>query len=260
MQGRKPSTDEVAERIELCRSMLLRRVPKSTIKKAFRQRFGAEIDHGTIERYLTRREAMLTDLTIGRQFHRANVRSPTTNPSSLIARPRIETRPKPRNGSTNCWGWRTSRTSRRWRCSLANCPPSFLNHFAEFLLNEYDPTEVARALQRMEDSTVSPDMPPDLTADQRAEWVRRNAALRADPTQIMSLAGLAPDPWQNRVLETKMEQVLLLCSRQVGKSTVAGALAMRSAILRPGALILLLSPSLRQSGNCFGRCSATSGR
>ena len=134
---------------------------------------------------------------------------------------------------------------------MANCPPSFLNHFAEFLLNEYDPTGVSRALQRMEDSTVSPDMPPDLTADQRAEWVRRNAALRRDPTQIMSLAGLAPDPWQNRVLETKMEQVLLLCSRQVGKSTVAGGLAMRSAILRPGALILLLSPSLRQSGELF---------
>jgi hypothetical protein len=48
MQGRKPTTDEIAERIELCRSMLLRRVPKSTIKRAFRQRFGADIDHGQL--------------------------------------------------------------------------------------------------------------------------------------------------------------------------------------------------------------------
>jgi hypothetical protein len=72
MKGRKPSVEEVAERIELCRSMLLRRVPKATIKKAFRQRFGQDIDHGTIERYLTRaREAMLVDLTRGRQNHRA---------------------------------------------------------------------------------------------------------------------------------------------------------------------------------------------
>src|SRR4051812_43598463 len=72
MSGRKPTTEEIAERIELCRSMLLRRVPKSTIKKAFRQRFGADIDHGTVERYLTRaREAMLADLTRGRQTHRA---------------------------------------------------------------------------------------------------------------------------------------------------------------------------------------------
>jgi hypothetical protein len=73
MPGRKPTTDEIAERIELCRSMLLRRVPKSTIKKAFRQRFGADIDHGTIERYLTRaREAMLIDLTRGKQALRAD--------------------------------------------------------------------------------------------------------------------------------------------------------------------------------------------
>ena len=67
----------------------------------------------------------------------------------------------------------------------------------------------------------------------------------------MTRAGLAPDAWQHRVLSTAMAQVLLLCSRQVGKSTVAGALAIRSAILQPGALILLLSPSLRQSGELF---------
>jgi hypothetical protein len=72
MKGRRPTTEEVAERIELCRSLLLRRVPKATIKKAFRQRFGGDIDHTTIERYLLRaREAMLEDLTRGRQTHRA---------------------------------------------------------------------------------------------------------------------------------------------------------------------------------------------
>jgi hypothetical protein len=36
--GRTPSTEEIAERIELCRTMLLRRVPKSKNKKLFRQR------------------------------------------------------------------------------------------------------------------------------------------------------------------------------------------------------------------------------
>jgi hypothetical protein len=72
MKGRRPSVEEIAERIELCRSLLLRRVAKATIKKAFRQRFGTDIDHATIERYLTRaREAMLSDLTRGRQNHRA---------------------------------------------------------------------------------------------------------------------------------------------------------------------------------------------
>lgn len=46
-------------------------------------------------------------------------------------------------------------------------------------------------------------------------------------------------------------RVLLLCSRQSGKSTVAAALALRAALLEPGALVLLLSPTLRQSGELF---------
>jgi hypothetical protein len=94
-------------------------------------------------------------------------------------------------------------------------------------------------------------MLPGLTPEERIAWLRNREAVRDQPTAIMALAGLAPDPWQVRVLASEMAQVLLLCSRQVGKSTVAGALAMRSAILQPGALILLLSPSLRQSGELF---------
>jgi hypothetical protein len=43
----------------------------------------------------------------------------------------------------------------------------------------------------------------------------------------------------------------LLCSRQAGKSQVAAALALRTALLRAGALVLLLSPTLRQSGELF---------
>jgi hypothetical protein len=73
MPGRKPTTDEIGERIELCRSMLIRRVPKTTIKKAFRQRFGAELSANTIEGYLGRaREALIIDLTRGKQAFRAD--------------------------------------------------------------------------------------------------------------------------------------------------------------------------------------------
>jgi hypothetical protein len=122
-----------------------------------------------------------------------------------------------------------------------------LTRFADFLLTEYSPAEVERAVQ----TAATPDMPPGLTADQRAGWRARMAALRADPAAVMTAAGLAPDPWQVRVLASPLAQILLLCSRQVGKSTVAGALAMRAAILQPGALVLLLSPSLRQSGELF---------
>jgi hypothetical protein len=45
--------------------------------------------------------------------------------------------------------------------------------------------------------------------------------------------------------------VLLLCSRQSGKSQAAAALAVQTALLIPGSLTLLLSPSLRQSGELF---------
>jgi hypothetical protein len=75
--------------------------------------------------------------------------------------------------------------------------------------------------------------------------------LRADPARILSAAGMVPDPWQARLLRSRSPRMLLLCSRQSGKSTVAAALALRAALLAPPALVLLLSPTLRQSGELF---------
>ena len=63
--------------------------------------------------------------------------------------------------------------------------------------------------------------------------------------------GLSPDPWQRSVLRSQADRLLLLCSRQAGKSTATAALALHTAIYEPGALVLLLSPSLRQSGELF---------
>jgi hypothetical protein len=45
--------------------------------------------------------------------------------------------------------------------------------------------------------------------------------------------------------------MLLLCSRQSGKSLTAAALALREALLKPESLVLLLSPTQRQSGELF---------
>ncbi len=45
--------------------------------------------------------------------------------------------------------------------------------------------------------------------------------------------------------------MLLLCSRQSGKSQTAAALALLTALLQAPALVLLLSPTLRQSGELF---------
>jgi hypothetical protein len=43
----------------------------------------------------------------------------------------------------------------------------------------------------------------------------------------------------------------MLCCRQAGKSTASAALALKTALLEPGSLTLLLSPTLRQSGELF---------
>ena len=59
--------------------------------------------------------------------------------------------------------------------------------------------------------------------------------------------GLALDPWQRDVLTTTARDILLLCSRQAGKTTVAALLALHHAVYAPGSLVLALSPSERQS-------------
>ena len=60
-----------------------------------------------------------------------------------------------------------------------------------------------------------------------------------------------PDPWQSTVLRTSSRRMLINASRQSGKSTTAAALALHTALYRPRALVLLVSPSLRQSAELF---------
>lgn len=63
--------------------------------------------------------------------------------------------------------------------------------------------------------------------------------------------GFKADPWQLEVLDSVGGRILLCCSRQSGKSSVSSILALHTAIYRPGALILMVSPSLRQSSELF---------
>lgn len=62
---------------------------------------------------------------------------------------------------------------------------------------------------------------------------------------------MSPDRWQETVLRSSRDRIMLLCSRQAGKTTIAAALALREAMLVPDSLVLLLSPTLRQSGEMF---------
>jgi hypothetical protein len=75
--------------------------------------------------------------------------------------------------------------------------------------------------------------------------------LWADPRLILTQAGMRPDPWQRQVLRSRAPRTLLLCSRHAGKSLTAAALALRTALLEAPALVLLLSPTERQSGELF---------
>ncbi len=80
---------------------------------------------------------------------------------------------------------------------------------------------------------------------------RTALALALDPSLILRRQGIEPDPWQRELLLSNDRQVLLNCSRQAGKSTVVSALALHTALFKPDSLVLLLSPSQRQSGEIF---------
>ena len=78
-----------------------------------------------------------------------------------------------------------------------------------------------------------------------------------DAPSLARAAGLEPDPWQERFLASRAPRILLNCTRQAGKSTMASVLAVHTAMAKQDALVLLLSPSLRQSGELFKKALAT---
>lgn len=63
--------------------------------------------------------------------------------------------------------------------------------------------------------------------------------------------GFHADEWQESVLRWNGKRLLLNCSRQSGKSTVCSILALHRALFVPDSLVLLVSPTLRQSGELF---------
>jgi len=72
-----------------------------------------------------------------------------------------------------------------------------------------------------------------------------------DPARLFLRAEIGtPDPWQADVLRGSWERLLMLCSRQAGKSTTVAALAAHEAIYSPRSeesLTLITAPSQRQA-------------
>jgi len=87
--------------------------------------------------------------------------------------------------------------------------------------------------------------------------IAADLARALDPVLLAAQVGLVPDPWQADVLRSTASRLLLNCSRQSGKSTITSVLAVHTALYEAGSLVLLLSPSLRQSGELFKKCIAT---
>lgn len=79
-------------------------------------------------------------------------------------------------------------------------------------------------------------------------------ARAVNPATLATGIGMEPDAWQDEVLRSDHPRILLNCHRQSGKSTVASVLVVHAAIYEPESLVLLLSPSMRQSGEVFKKC------
>ena len=73
-----------------------------------------------------------------------------------------------------------------------------------------------------------------------------------DRAEFAAAVGLPDlDLWQLRLLRSEAPRVLLNCSRQSGKSTMAGVVALHRALLVPDSLVLILAPSERQAKELF---------
>jgi len=73
------------------------------------------------------------------------------------------------------------------------------------------------------------------------------APARRTPVELASAIGLELDAWQLEVVAGGWPRALLNCSRQSGKSTVTALLAAAEVTQRPGAMVLIIAPSDRQS-------------
>ena len=72
-----------------------------------------------------------------------------------------------------------------------------------------------------------------------------------DPGSLFRDLGMEPDDWQQELLSDEIDRGLVNCCRQSGKSSTAAVLALHQALYHAPALVLLVSPSQRQSAELF---------
>lgn len=97
------------------------------------------------------------------------------------------------------------------------------------------PTEVREALLSVLEARAALEL-----------WPKMNAV------QLAAACGFPDlDTWQREVLTSYSKQIILLCSRQNGKSTACSLLALYEALYVTGSLTLVVAPSQRQSMETF---------
>jgi hypothetical protein len=90
--------------------------------------------------------------------------------------------------------------------------------------------------------------------DLKARAPSRRHGIPSDRIRLAAAVGLPDlDPWQRRLLRSEAARVLLNCSRQSGKSTMAGVVALHRALTIPGSLVLILAPAERQARELFSK-------
>lgn len=70
------------------------------------------------------------------------------------------------------------------------------------------------------------------------------------PTELSKSLKIQPDPWQAVFMDDDNERIILCCGRQVGKST-AVAMRVLHRMFTPESLVLIVSPTERQSKLLF---------
>jgi len=90
---------------------------------------------------------------------------------------------------------------------------------------------------------LADDLAYSLTPSIWAEDLKLVRDLKGNPSRL--------DPWQRLALDSGAQRIVLCCSRQSGKSSVCALMALHTCIFQPGALVLLISRSIRQSAELF---------
>lgn len=72
-------------------------------------------------------------------------------------------------------------------------------------------------------------------------------AAALDPVRFAESLSFDAEPWQATLMRSRSARALVLSARQVGKSTTVSYRALHRSVYQPGALVLIVSPTQRQS-------------